>query len=70
MPIMKTLDNVSELNHYAVQDVTLPGVLARMLFWQTVIRKYAHALEPTHCLGMSYYVNFFGGLGSNEFHIK
>ena len=24
----------------------------------------------THCLGMSYYVNFLGGLGSNEFHIK
>ena len=23
-----------------------------------------------HCLGMSYYVNFLGGLGSNEFHIK
>ena len=24
----------------------------------------------SHCLGMSYYVNFRGGLGSNEFHIK
>ena len=24
----------------------------------------------THCLGMSYYVNFLGDLGSNEFHIK
>ena len=23
-----------------------------------------------HWLGMSYYVKFFGGLGSNEFHIK
>ena len=23
-----------------------------------------------HCLGMSYYVNFLGGLGSNEFHIE
>jgi hypothetical protein len=23
-----------------------------------------------HCLGMSFYVNFLGGLGSNEFHIK
>ena len=23
-----------------------------------------------HCLGMSYYVNFLGGFGSNEFHIK
>ena len=30
-------------------------------------------LYSTHCLGMSYYVNFFflgGGIGSNEFHIK
>ena len=24
----------------------------------------------SHCLGMSYYVNFSGGLGSNKFHIK
>ena len=23
-----------------------------------------------HCLGMNYYVNFLGGTGSNEFHIK
>jgi hypothetical protein len=23
-----------------------------------------------HCLGMSYYVNFLGGLGSNRFHTK
>ena len=27
-------------------------------------------LKNTPCLGMSYYVNFLGGLGSNEFHIK
>ena len=27
-----------------------------------------HYYSP--CLGMSYYVNFLGGLGSNEFHIK
>ena len=24
----------------------------------------------THCLGMNYYVNFWGGIGSNGFHIK
>ena len=24
----------------------------------------------SHCLGMNYYVNFFGGIGSNGFHIK
>jgi hypothetical protein len=24
----------------------------------------------SHCLGTSHYVNFLGGLGSNEFHIK
>ena len=24
----------------------------------------------SHCLGMSYYVNFLGGLVSDEFHIK
>ena len=27
-------------------------------------------VSDTHCLGMSYYVNFLSGLGSNEFHIK
>ena len=26
--------------------------------------------SEAHCLGMSYYINFLGGLGSNEFHIK
>ena len=31
---------------------------------------YFSFLTFTHCLGMSYYVNFLGGLGSNEFHIK
>ena len=30
----------------------------------------AHEVGWTHCLGMSYYVKFLGGLGSNEFHIK
>ena len=30
----------------------------------------AKVLFYTPCLGMSYYVNFLGGLGSNEFHIK
>ena len=24
----------------------------------------------THCLGINYYVNFLGGIGSNGFHIK
>jgi hypothetical protein len=28
------------------------------------------SIYGTHCLGMTYYVNFLGGLGSNEFHIK
>ena len=26
--------------------------------------------DSAHCLRMSYYVNFLGGLGSNKFHIK
>ena len=32
------------------------------------VKKYI--LLVAHCLGMSYYVNFLRGLGSNEFHIK
>ena len=27
-------------------------------------------LYRPHCLGMNYYVNFLGGIGSNRFHIK
>ena len=27
-------------------------------------------LKCPHCLGMSYFVNFLEGIGSNEFHIK
>ena len=27
-------------------------------------------IAHSHCLRMSYYVNFLGGSGSNEFHIK
>ena len=27
-------------------------------------------VQCTHCLGMNYYVNFLGGIGSNGFHIK
>ena len=26
--------------------------------------------RSTHCLGMNYYVNFLGDIGSNGFHIK
>ena len=39
------------------------------LLWQQlmIFLKYP---QSTHCLGMSYYVNFLGGLGSNELHIK
>ena len=32
------------------------------------IKRMVHL--KTHCLGMNYYVNFLGGLGNNEFHIK
>ena len=28
------------------------------------------AQNNPHCLGMNYYVNFLGGIGSNGFHIK
>ena len=32
--------------------------------------KSIHLRPMSHQLGMNYYVNFLGGLGSNEFHIK
>ena len=27
-------------------------------------------VTSSHCLGMNYYVNFWGGIGSNGFHIN
>jgi hypothetical protein len=38
--------------------------------WQSLITFITENDHKPHCLGMSYYVNFLGGLGSNEFHIK
>ena len=32
--------------------------------------KFEFADWNAHCLGMNYYVNFWGGIGSNGFHIK
>ena len=31
---------------------------------------FLYTIGRAHTLGMSYYVNFLGGLGGNEFHIK
>ena len=33
-------------------------------------KKIQWSSDITHCLGMSYYFNFWGGSGSNEFHIR
>ena len=41
----------------------------RMKKWLRIIVENGGNGE-THCLGINYYVNFFGGWGSNEFHIK
>ena len=35
------------------------------IFKTTFLKEYI-----SHCLGMNYYVNFSGGIGSNGFHIK
>ena len=41
------------------------------LFARNVIH-FCHIgnIKNTHCLGMSHNVNFLGGLGCNEFHLK
>ena len=33
-------------------------------------QKFVITHQYTQCLGMKYYVNFLGGIGSNGFHIK
>ena len=57
-----------------------PLIHFQKLFWNKVfyrlklVREFKFhiwmTLSSTHCLGMSYYVNFLGGLYSNEFRIK
>ena len=43
------------------------GVEANIVQAKSLYRSRA---GHTPCLGMSYYVNFLGGIGSNGFHIK
>ena len=33
--------------------------------WKNLVKN----LSLSHCLGMNYYINFLGGIGSNGFHI-
>ena len=40
------------------------------LEWFTYSHPCGKSTYKTHCLGIIYYVNFLGGLGSNEFHIN
>ena len=51
------------LNHRNKRRPKGPSIYYVSTFWDF----FGHT---SHCLGMSYYVNFLGGLGSNEFHIK
>ena len=46
----------------------LGGKYIRRLLFLSPIACPTYYLE--YCLGMSYYVNFLGGLGGNEFHIE
>ena len=48
-----------------IKDVFKSGTQLQKGFWL-----HYDVQCTTHCLGMSYYVNFLEGLGSNEFHIK
>ena len=34
------------------------------------LANFPMSIPHSHCLGMNYYVNFLGGIGSNGFHIK
>ena len=57
--------------HFFVNDCRIrsesflrPLRLLRMKYLEEILKWY------THCLGMTYYVNFLKGLGSNKFQIK
>ena len=41
-----------------------------LIVWPKIPQMPRIYLPNSHCLGMSYYVNFLEGLGSNEYHIK
>ena len=45
--------------------------LKQLWFESDTIKSQSNpALEVAHCLGMNYYVNFWGGIDGNGFDIK
>ena len=74
--VKKIMKNLDSWFRYWLLDSISP-----ILFTKFKILKEIHIIwgwssqifdkiSLSHCLGMSYYVNFLGGLGSNGFHIK
>ena len=60
---------------YDICNLALEFIQGMMAIWHVAIGarnslRLMHLLTWSHCLGMSYYVNFLGGLGSNEFHVN
>ena len=60
-----SLIGASQVGVYQGLDYCRPVMLVH-----SQVRRNQGRGQGAHCLGMSYHVNFLGGLDSNEFHIK
>ena len=71
MLTLKTILRGLKINGFQMRFLNLVhNVSNGMVKAQFVRADLCRKLCKPHCLGMSYYVNFLGGLGNNEFHIK
>ena len=59
-------DWLQSLWKYPASDSRIPFLVQISKFFSVLILTFEGENEYAHCLGMSYYVNFLGGLGSNE----
>ena len=66
---LKSLD-ITEGWNFAFSLLVRSYVRFKSNFKRTLVPYFFVIIALPHCLGMSYYVNFLGVLGSNDFHIK
>ena len=68
--IMQCMPTMGEKSSIVRIWISIPQT-TRSVFSSDKTNKYTLTIQKkTHCLGMNYYVNFLGGIGSNGFHIK
>ena len=61
---------VNGLKNILTCFLTATSILASAIGTQTSVSAISITRYLPHCLGMNYYVNFLGGIGSNGFHMR